>query len=211
MTETTCSILGWDPRQRSESASVGELNANCEAKVMNEGGTAEVVRGQAGELWVRAPNITKGYWRNPKATAETLTPDGWLKTGDICYVDADNRFTIVDRKKELIKVKGHQVAPAELEAVLLEHPMVTDAGVIGVTLKSEELPRAYVVVKEGCLVTDREIVEFMQSRVAQYKRLTGGIIFVDAIPKNPVHPHQLYYMSSLPPHLSHFMPFSYTP
>ena len=95
----TCSILGWDPRQTSTSSSVGELNANCEAKVMDEEGVQEVPRGQRGELWVRAPNIMKGYWRNSKATEETTTSDGWLKTGDICYIDEDGKFFVVDRKK----------------------------------------------------------------------------------------------------------------
>jgi 4-coumarate--CoA ligase len=95
----TCSILGWDPRQISTSSAVGELNANCEAKVMDDDGLHEIPRGQRGELWVRAPNIMKGYWRNPKATKETKTDDGWLKTGDICFIDEDGKFFVVDRKK----------------------------------------------------------------------------------------------------------------
>ncbi len=188
MTETTCSVMGWDPLSKSHSSSVGELLANCEAKLMNAEGTAEVPRGTAGELWVRAPNVMKGYWRNPAATSETLTPDRWLKTGDICYVDEHNRFTIVDRKKELIKVKGNQVAPAELEGVLLEHEMVADAAVVGVTIDGEEKPRAYVVLKEDAKgrITGGELVKWMDSRVARHKRLTAGVVFVDAIPKNPV-------------------------
>lgn len=95
----TCSILGWDPRQMSTSSSVGELNANCEARVMDDDGVYEVRRGQRGELWVRAPNIMKGYWKNPKATKETKTDDGWLKTGDIGYIDEHGKFFVVDRKK----------------------------------------------------------------------------------------------------------------
>jgi len=95
----TCSILGWDPRQTSTSSSVGELNANCEARVMDDDGVYEVRRGQRGELWVRAPNIMKGYWKNPKATKETKTNDGWLKTGDIGYIDENGKFFVVDRKK----------------------------------------------------------------------------------------------------------------
>ncbi|KAK9656490.1 hypothetical protein V6000_002839 [Aspergillus fumigatus] len=132
MTETTCSILGWNPTEKSYSASVGELNANCEAKIMADDGVTEYGHNQRGELWVRAPNIMKGYWKNPQATEETKTADGWLKTGDIAYVDDNGRFHVVDRKKELIKVKGNQVAPAELEALLLEHPAVADVAVIGV-------------------------------------------------------------------------------
>jgi acyl-CoA synthetase (AMP-forming)/AMP-acid ligase II len=92
----------------------------------------EVTRGQRGEIWIKAPNVMKGYWGKPKATKETLTPEGWLKTGDIAYIDEKSRFFIVDRKKELIKVKGNQVAPAELEALLLDHDAIADVAVIGI-------------------------------------------------------------------------------
>src|SRR5450432_1449647 len=82
MTETTCSVMGWHPLENSNSSSVGELNPNCSAKIMSDDGLTELPHNSRGELWVRAPNVMKGYWRNPKATSETLTPDGWLKTGD---------------------------------------------------------------------------------------------------------------------------------
>ncbi|KAL2854126.1 hypothetical protein BJX68DRAFT_39702 [Aspergillus pseudodeflectus] len=185
MTETTCSILGWDPNEKSFSASVGELNANCEAKIMAEDGVTELGRNERGELWVRGQNIMKGYWRNPQATKETKTEDGWLKTGDIAYVDTDGKFHVVDRKKELIKVKGNQVAPAELEAILLEHPAVADAAVIGVPLNNDEAPRAYIVLKPGQSATAKDITTFMDGKVSRIKRITGGVIFQDAIPKNP--------------------------
>ena len=141
--------MGWHPSEYSDSFSVGELNANCEAKIMDDSGTREVPQGERGEIWVRAPNVMKGYWKRPDATRETLTPDGWLKTGDIAYIDRQGKFFIVDRKKvshadpiemvahiiqELIKVKGNQVAPAELEAVLLDHDSIADSAVIGVTM-----------------------------------------------------------------------------
>ncbi|KAL3452273.1 hypothetical protein BJX65DRAFT_176720 [Aspergillus insuetus] len=185
MTETTCSILGWDPNEKSFSASVGELNANCEAKIMAEDGVTELGRNERGELWVRGQNIMKGYWRNPQATKETKTDDGWLKTGDIAYVDTDGKFHVVDRKKELIKVKGNQVAPAELEAILLEHPAVADAAVIGVPLNNDEAPRAYIVLRPGQSATAKDITTFMDGKVSRIKRITGGVIFQDAIPKNP--------------------------
>lgn len=118
----------------STSASVGEPNANCEAKIMAEDGTEVVERNQRGELWVRAQNIMKGYWRNPEATKATKTEEGWLKTGDIAFVDDQGKFHVVDRMKELIKVRGNQVAPAELEALLLEHPAIADVAVIGVAM-----------------------------------------------------------------------------
>ncbi|KAK5673902.1 hypothetical protein LTS12_029666 [Elasticomyces elasticus] len=127
----------------------------------------------------------KGYWRNPKATQETKTEDGWLRTGDIAYIDDNGKFYIVDRIKELIKVKGNQVAPAELEAVLLDHPAIADAAVIGVPFNQDERPRAYVVQKPGASVTSEDIVQFMDKRVARHKRLVGGVVFIDMIPKNP--------------------------
>lgn len=96
---TTLSILGWDPNINGTSISVGELNANCEAKIMADDETTELGPQQRGEIWVRAPNIMKGYWRKPEATKETLTSDGWLKTGDIGFVDDSGMFFIVDRKK----------------------------------------------------------------------------------------------------------------
>jgi len=154
-----------------------------EREIMGRGPNAR------GELWVRGPNVMKGYWRNPKATAETLTSDGWLKTGDIAYVDDRGNFFIVDRKKELIKVKGNQVAPAELEALLLEHPAVADVAVIGMpTEDGDEKPRAFVVLQPDTTsqrVTPEEIANFVQDKVVRYKRLAGGVEFVDSIPKNP--------------------------
>ena len=186
MTETTCSAMGWDPNMHSDSFGVGELLPNCEARVIDEDGETDVKQGERGELWVRGPNIMKGYWRNEKATRETLTPDRWLKTGDVCYKDETGTYFIVDRKKELIKVKGLQVAPAELEAVLLENPAIVDASVVGVTIKGEELPRGYIVLKEGQKVSGEEVAKFLETRVSRHKRLLGGVVVVDAIPKNPV-------------------------
>ncbi|KAL4786351.1 hypothetical protein BJX76DRAFT_365974 [Aspergillus varians] len=185
MTETTCSLIGWDPSEKSYSASVGELNANCEAKIVADDGVTELGRNQRGELWVRGYNIMKGYWRNPQATNETKTEDGWLKTGDIAFVDNEGKFHVVDRKKELIKVKGNQVAPAELEAILLEHPAVNDAAVIGVPLNNDESPRAYIVLTPGMSATAEDITGFMDGKVSRIKRITGGVVFLDSIPKNP--------------------------
>jgi 4-coumarate--CoA ligase len=135
MTELTCSATSFHPNKRSTSFSVGEMLANCEAKiVLDEAGTIEAPQGERGEIWVRGPNVMKGYWKKPEATKETITEDGWLKTGDVAYVDKGGDIFIVDRKKELIKVKGLQVAPAELEAILLDHPEVQDVAVIGITV-----------------------------------------------------------------------------
>ncbi|KAJ5511807.1 Nucleoporin [Penicillium expansum] len=197
MTEATCSVTGWVPTEISTSASVGELNANCEAKIMFDGSEVKE-RNSRGELWVRAPNVMKGYWRNEKATKETKTADGWLLTGDIAFVDDKGKFHVVDRMKELIKVKGNQVAPAELEALLLEHPAISDVAVIGVVksfysifvfLKkisnNDERPRAYVVLRSGQSATANEIAHFLDNKVSAFKRITGGVVFLNAIPKNP--------------------------
>jgi 4-coumarate--CoA ligase len=135
MTEMTCAGTTFNPGVYSPSFSVGELLANCQAKiVLDDEGKVEAPQGERGEIWIKGPNVMKGYWNKPEATKETLTADGWLKTGDVAYVDKQNHFFIVDRKKELIKVKGLQVAPAELEALLLNHSDVQDAAVIGVTM-----------------------------------------------------------------------------
>jgi acyl-CoA synthetase (AMP-forming)/AMP-acid ligase II len=131
----------------------------------------------------------KGYWRNEKATKEVFVDDHdgrWMRTGDIAYVDDKGRFFIVDRMKELIKVKGNQVAPAELEALLLEHPQIADAAVVGVTIRREEVPRAYVVVKEGTKADPKEIEQWLAKRVSRHKRIVGGCVLIDAVPKNPV-------------------------
>lgn len=143
-----------------------------------------------GELWCKGPNIMKGYWKNEKATKETFSPDGeWLRTGDIAYVDDAGHFFIVDRIKELIKVKGNQVAPAELEALILDHPGVSDVAVIGIqTADGDEKPRAYCVRQVGPAgekVTEEDVAKFVENKVIRYKRLSGGVEFVDAIPKNP--------------------------
>jgi 4-coumarate--CoA ligase len=133
----------------------------------------------------------KGYWRNERATREVFVdgPDGrWMRTGDVAYIDPKGYFYIVDRLKELIKVKGNQVAPAELEALLLEHPQLADAAVIGVPMDGDEMPRAYVVLQADAKgkVQEREIAEWLAKRVSKFKRLDGGVVFIDSIPKNPV-------------------------
>jgi 4-coumarate--CoA ligase len=190
MTELTCAATGFSPAKHSESFSVGEVLAQCEAKiVLDDEGKIEAPQGERGEIWVRGPNVMKGYWNKPEATKETLTADGWLKTGDVAYVDKENHFFIVDRKKELIKVKGLQVAPAELEAMLLENADVQDAAVIGVPFKGDEAPRAYIVPQTPEKATPEvaeSIKQWLAERVSRHKRLEGGVHFVEAIPKNPV-------------------------
>ncbi|KAK3325898.1 hypothetical protein B0H66DRAFT_549727 [Apodospora peruviana] len=193
MTEVTCTAMSWDPTLTGSKDGVGEMTPNCKAKIMSVDGKTEIRKaGERGELWVAGPTLMRGYWQKPEATRDTIFVDAdgtrWLKTGDIGYVD-DYRpggiFHVVDRLKELIKVKGNQVAPAELEGVLLDHPSVADAAVIGVTIKGEEVPRAYIVPKVGSTTTEKEIAEWMAGKVARYKHLKGGVVFTDAVPKNP--------------------------
>merc|ERR1712029_330206 len=148
--------------------------------------------GKRGELWIRGPQAMKGYVDNPKATAETITADGWLRTGDIAYYDDKERFYIVDRLKELIKVHGFQVPPAELEDLIRSHSGVSDVAVIGVDdPKFGQVPKAYVVPKP-CpdqagteSITEQEVHDFVSQRVTDYKRLRGGVEFIKSIPKNP--------------------------
>lgn len=131
MTEVTCgSIIQEKP---SLDGNVGKLIPNTECKLCDDDGN-EVAVGQPGEMYIRAPNVCLRYWDNEAATREALSPDGWLKTGDVALASAEGHFWIVDRKKELIKVNALQVAPAELEAVLLEHNDIADAAVVGITL-----------------------------------------------------------------------------
>jgi acyl-CoA synthetase (AMP-forming)/AMP-acid ligase II len=157
-------------------------NAECRI-VSPETGEDQPVGGE-GELWVRGPMVMAGYLNNPEATAVTVDVDGWLHTGDVGVIDTDGHLTIVDRVKELIKFKGFQVAPAELEALLLTHPAVADAAVIGVPdEEAGEIPKAFVVLKPGQEVTKSDITEFTRGHVATYK-VIHHVEFAEAIPKS---------------------------
>ncbi|HKR22046.1 MAG TPA: long-chain fatty acid--CoA ligase, partial [Pyrinomonadaceae bacterium] len=135
------------------------------------------------EVCVRGPQVMKGYLNNPEATAQTIDPDGWLHTGDIGYADEDGHFFIVDRAKELIKYKGLQVAPAELEAVLLTHPCIADAAVIPCPDdEAGEVPKAIVVLKQAA--EPESIMEFVAERVAPHKKIRY-VEFMETIPKSP--------------------------
>jgi acyl-CoA synthetase (AMP-forming)/AMP-acid ligase II len=170
---------------RNRPGSVGRLTADTEEKIVDvETGETEVAPGEPGELLVRGPQVMKGYFNNPQATAETITADGWLHTGDIVRADEDGYIWVLDRKKELIKYKGFQVPPAELEGLLLSHPAIADSAVIGVQDdESGEIPKAFVVIKEGQSPTAEEIMEFIAGQVATFKQIRL-VQFVDSIPKN---------------------------
>ncbi|KAJ8762221.1 hypothetical protein K2173_007377 [Erythroxylum novogranatense] len=163
----------------------GLLTGSLEAKIVDpETGKALPVN-TTGELWLRGPYIMKGYFGNVEATSSTLDSEGWLRTGDLCYIDDDGFIFVVDRLKELIKYKGYQVPPAELEALLLSHPDISDAAVIPFPDKEVgQFPMAYIVRKPGSSLYESAVMNFIAKQVAPYKRIRK-VAFIDAIPKNP--------------------------
>jgi acyl-CoA synthetase (AMP-forming)/AMP-acid ligase II len=183
MTEAS-PVTNVNPLDNARDGTVGPPVADTVEKVVSLDDGRELPSGEIGELLVYGPQVMKGYWNNPDATAETITPDGWLRTGDIASADPDGFVRIHDRKKEMIKYKGYQVAPAELEALLMEHPGVRDAAVIPkADLEAGEVPKAFVVAREPGLDLDA-VTAFVAERVAPYKKIRY-IEAVDAIPKNP--------------------------
>lgn len=183
MTETTCVGTIIPDNVINTDGSVGYLLPNTEAKILDEDGR-EIADGP-GEMYVRGPQMMLGYWENDKATRETISADGWLKTGDTIVV-SDHLWWIVDRKKELIKVNGFQVAPAELEALLIQHEGIADAAVVGVMAEGNEYPRAYVVLNadgRAKHLTEMDIQMYIASKTARHKHLTGGVQFKQAIPR----------------------------
>lgn len=162
--------------------SVGHVLPNMQSKIADLDTGVSLPVGELGEVCMRGPNMMLGYLNNPEATAETIDSEGWLHSGDIGYADADGYFFIVDRVKELIKYNAYQVAPAELEAVLVTHPSIADAAVIPVQDPEQgEIPKAYVVLK-GPLTPD-EIMSFVAERVAPYKKIRA-VELIDQIPKS---------------------------
>jgi acyl-CoA synthetase (AMP-forming)/AMP-acid ligase II len=171
------------PSKPDTSGSVGYCLPNTECKIVDYVTGAELGPNQEGEIWIRGPQVMKGYLGNDEATAEMIREDGWLRTGDIGYAQEDGQLFVVDRVKELIKYKGRQVAPAELEAVLLSHPAIADAGVVpSPDEEAGEVPKAFVVLKTEA--TTDEIIEFVSARVAPHKRIKL-VEFVSEIPKSP--------------------------
>jgi len=187
MTESSPVIL-MTPEDNTRYASTGFLTANTEAKIVSFDTGHQKGQGPniPGELCVRGPQVMPGYLNNEEATKDTFYPGNWLRTGDVAYYDDEGYFYITDRIKELIKVKGFQVPPAELEAILREHPKILEAAVYGIPHEcSGEVPRALIVLRPKMECTEEEIYEYVSSRVAPYKRLDGGILFSTEIPKNP--------------------------
>ncbi len=183
MTETS-PATNVSPLHRIKDAAVGPPIPDTIEKVVSLEDDRELGPGETGELLIAGPQIMRGYWNRPEETADTITEDGWIRTGDIAQFDEEGYVYIVDRKKELIKYKGYQVPPAELEALLMEHPAVADVAVIPKADKQGgEIPKAFVVLKQNEEAPADEIMAWVEERVAPYKKVRD-LEFVDAIPKS---------------------------
>jgi 4-coumarate--CoA ligase len=172
------------PPGQFKAGSVGVTAPNTEMRIVDPLTGDDVEVYVDAEIWVRGPQVMKGYLNNEEATAATITADGWLRTGDIGHVDEEGHVYVVDRLKELIKYKGFQVPPAELEALLLTHAAVADAAVVGLPdEEAGEIPAAYVVLRPGSEVTAEELMEFVAGEVAHYKQVRR-LEFIEAVPKS---------------------------
>jgi acyl-CoA synthetase (AMP-forming)/AMP-acid ligase II len=186
MSEATA-VISATPNDRAKRkfGSCGYLLPSSEAQVVDTVSLKPLGVGETGEIWVRGPQLMNGYWKQPEATAETFPGDGWMRTGDIGYFDADGCVFLVDRLKEFIKYKAYQVAPAELEDVIQSHPAVHDAAVIGAPDEAAgEIPMAFVVKKRETTLDAGELMQYVAARVAPYKKIRA-VEFVNEIPKSP--------------------------
>ncbi|KAI5417179.1 4-coumarate--CoA ligase 1 [Lathyrus oleraceus] len=170
---------------KTKPGACGTVVRNAEMKIVDIETDASLPRNKAGEICIRGTKVMKGYLNDPEATKKTIDKDGWLHTGDIGLIDDDDELFIVDRLKEMIKCKGFQVAPAELEALLIAHPNISEAAVVPLTLKAEvgeQVPVAFVVRSNGSKITEDEIKQYISQKVVLYKRI-HRVYFMDAIPK----------------------------
>jgi long-chain acyl-CoA synthetase len=192
LTETTGAIVNLPPEDhdlhgpnRHRLRSCGVAGPGVELRIVEPSTGADVPVGEVGEIWTRTPQNMKGYWKQPEATAATIDADGWLRTGDAGYLDADGYLYIHDRVKDMIVSGGENVYPAEVENVLMAHPAVADVAVVGVPDERwGETGRAIVVKAEGAEVTPEEIIDFCRQRLAKFKCPTS-VEFTDALPRNP--------------------------
>jgi len=162
----------------------GVTLSNTEIRIIDPETGNDLPVGERGELWVRGPQVMKGYLNNPEATSETIDSDGWLHTGDVAIIDDHDHVSIVDRIKELIKYKGFQVPPAELEALVVTHPAVADVAVIGIPdEEAGEIPKAFVVPAAGQTPTLESIQQLVAEHLVSYKQVRA-LEIVDSIPKS---------------------------
>ncbi|KAK2753856.1 hypothetical protein FQN55_000220 [Onygenales sp. PD_40] len=185
LSETTGAVTMMPKGVDDYTGCIGHVLPNVELRMVDDDYN-DVETGQPGELLVRAPMVTEGYYDNPQATKDAFH-DGWFCTGDIGIIK-NGLFYVVDRKKELLKYKGLQIAPAELENLLFTHPDIKEAAVCGVTSPDDpgsEVPRAYVVA-DPARISEQSVKDFVKDRLAPYKQLRGGVVFVDELPKNAI-------------------------
>jgi long-chain acyl-CoA synthetase len=192
LTETTGAIVNLPPEDHDLSGpnrhrlrSCGVPGPGVELRIVDPSTRADVPVGEVGEIWTRSAQNMKGYWNQPEATAATIDADGWLRTGDAGYLDADGYLYIHDRVKDMIVSGGENVYPAEIENVLMAHPAVADVAVVGVPDERwGETGKAIVVKVEGAEVTPEELIDFCRQRLAKFKCPTS-VEFTDALPRNP--------------------------
>ncbi|KAL1315810.1 4-coumarate--CoA ligase-like 6 isoform X1 [Arachis hypogaea] len=186
MTESTAvGTRGFNTEKLHNYLSIGLLAPNMEARVVDWSSGEFLPPGSSGELWLRGPAIMKGYLNNEEATMSTIDKDGWLHTGDVVYFDQDGYLYISDRLKDIIKYKGFQIAPADLEAVLISHPEVVDVAVTAAMDEAAgEIPVAFVVRKVGSMISAKQIIDYVAEQVAPYKKVRK-VIFIKRIPRSP--------------------------
>ncbi|CAK7327400.1 unnamed protein product [Dovyalis caffra] len=185
LTETTARIFGTvGPKESEVIGATGKLLSNCEARIVDPDTGISLPPCSPGELWVRGDTIMKGYIGDDEATAATLDSGGWLRTGDLCYIDKEGFLFFVDRIKELIKCKGYQVAPAELEHLLQSNPDIVEAAVVPYPEEEAgQVPVGFVVRQNGSNIDESKIKDFIARQVAPYKRLER-VMFIESLPRN---------------------------
>ncbi|XP_021273842.1 4-coumarate--CoA ligase-like 6 isoform X2 [Herrania umbratica] len=185
MTESTAvGNRGFNNEKHHKYSSVGLLAPNMQAKVVDWNSGSSLPPGSYGELWLRGPGIMQGYLNNVEATRMTIDKDGWLRTGDIVCFDEDGYMYVSDRLKEIIKYKGYQIAPADLEAILISHPEILDSAVIpAIDEVAGEIPVAFVVRRQGSTLTQGAVMDFVAKQVAPYKKVRK-VVFTKSIPKS---------------------------
>ncbi|PNX95798.1 4-coumarate-CoA ligase 6-like protein [Trifolium pratense] len=185
MTESTAvGTRGFNTEKFHNYSSIGLLAPNMEAKVVDWNGSL-LPPGGSGELWLRGPSIMKGYLNNEEATMSTIDKDGWLHTGDIVHFDQDGYLHVSDRLKDIIKYKGFQIAPADIEAVLIMHPEIVDVAVTAAKdEETGEIPVAFVVKKVGSVLSLKHVIDYVAEQVAPYKKVRK-VFFTDKIPRSP--------------------------
>ena len=191
MTETAGTVLDLPPRDHELDGprahllrSCGRAYPWCELRIIDPTTLADVKVGEVGEIWLRSAMVMKGYWNKPEATRETLTPDGWLRTGDAAYQDEQGYVYLFDRFKDMIISGGENIYPAEVENALHAHPAVQEVGVIGVPHERwGESPMAVVVLRPGQQVQPSELIAFTRERLAHYK-CPSAVVFAASLPRN---------------------------